>query len=49
MSLTGCALLTDPANWVSWGLTAASQLAAGVIAYVYFSRQARRFRSASRS
>ncbi len=43
LSLTGCALLADPGNGVSWGLTAASQLAAGVIAYVYFSRQARRF------
>jgi len=45
MSLTGCALVTDQVNWFPWTLQAAAQLSAGVVAYVYFSRQAGRFQS----
>ena len=43
LSLTGCALLTEQRDWFPWTLQAAAQLSAGVIAFVYFSRQARRF------
>jgi hypothetical protein len=45
LSLTGCALLTDQQAWPAWTIAAAAQLSAGVIAYVYFSRQARRFQA----
>jgi hypothetical protein len=45
LSLTGCALLTEQRDWFPWTLQAAAQLSAGVIAYVYFSRQARRFQA----
>lgn len=43
LAMTGCALLTDAGTWVPWTLQAASQLGAGIIAYAYVSRQARRF------
>jgi hypothetical protein len=43
LAMTGCALLSGPADWVSWTLQAASQLGAGIVVYVYISRQARRF------
>jgi peptidoglycan/LPS O-acetylase OafA/YrhL len=45
LSLTGCALLTEQRGWFPWTLQAAAQLGAGVVAYVYFSRQARRFQA----
>jgi len=45
LSMTGCALLTSPGDWVPWALQAASQLAAGLLAYAYLSRQARRFQT----
>jgi hypothetical protein len=45
LSLTGCALLTDQRAWIAWTLAASAQLTAGVIAYVYFSRQASRFQA----
>lgn len=45
LSLTGCALLTEQRDWFPWTLQAAAQLGAGVVAYVYFSRQARRFQA----
>jgi len=43
LTMTAAALLTSPADWLPWSLTAAGQLGAGVIAYVYVMRQARRF------
>lgn len=43
LSMTGCALLSESADWMPWLVLAASQLAAGVIAYAYITRQARRF------
>ena len=43
LSLTGCALLTSPGDWVPWTLQAAGQFATGVVVYIYLSRQARRF------
>jgi len=43
--MTGCALLVRPDDWIRWLLQAASQLGAGVIAYVYITRQARRFQT----
>jgi hypothetical protein len=36
---------TSPEDWLPWTLQAASQLAAGLIAYAYLSRQARRFQT----
>ncbi len=45
MAMTGCALLTSPAGWVPWTLQAAGQLATGILAYAYISRQARRFQA----
>ena len=45
LSLTGCALLTEMGDWVPWTLQAAAQVIAGAVAYLYFSRQARRFQS----
>jgi len=43
LTMTAAALLTSPADWLPWSLTAAGQLGAGVIAYVYVMRQSRRF------
>jgi hypothetical protein len=45
LSMTGCALLTEQRDWFPWTLQAAAQLGAGIIAYVYFGRQARRFQA----
>jgi hypothetical protein len=45
LTLTGCALLTEPREWLPWLLQAATQLSTGIIAYVYILRQARRFQS----
>jgi hypothetical protein len=43
LSLTGCALLSESADWLPWSVLAVSQLTAGLIAYAYITRQARRF------
>jgi hypothetical protein len=43
LAMTGCALLSGPGDWFTWTLQAGGQLAAGVVAYVYITRQARRF------
>ena len=43
--MTGCALLSSPGHWRPWALQAAGQLIAGIVAYIYVSREARRFRS----
>jgi hypothetical protein len=45
LSMTGCALLSESGPWAPWTLTAATQLAAGILAYVYFSRQSGRFQA----
>ena len=45
LAMTGCALLSSPGDWLAWGLQAGSQFSAGVIVYVYVSRQARRFQT----
>jgi hypothetical protein len=45
MAMTGCALLTTPADWVPWTLQAAGQLGTGILVYAYISRQARRFQA----
>jgi hypothetical protein len=43
LSLTGCALLSSPGDWLPWTLQAAGQLGTGILVYAYISRQARRF------
>ena len=43
MAMTGCALLSSPGNWMAWTLQAVTQAGTGVIAYMYITRQARRF------
>lgn len=43
LSLTGCALLSPPGDWLPWALQAASQFGTGVVAYVSIRRGARRF------
>jgi hypothetical protein len=43
LAMTGCALLSSSGNWVAWTLQAVTQAGTGVIAYVYITRQARRF------
>jgi hypothetical protein len=45
MVMTGCALLSEPGQWVPWLLQAVTQFGTGVIVYVYITRQARRFRT----
>lgn len=45
LMMTGCALLSEPADWLPWTLQVASQLGAGLVVYVYVSRQARRFQT----
>jgi hypothetical protein len=44
LTMSAAALLTDAAGWGPWSLQAAGQLGAGIVAYVYVMRQARRFR-----
>ncbi|AMY07464.1 hypothetical protein LuPra_00637 [Luteitalea pratensis] len=43
LMMTGCALLGSPGDVGSWALRAVGQLGAGIVVYVYISRQARRF------
>jgi hypothetical protein len=45
LMMTGCALLSSPGDWIPWTLQVASQLGAGIVVYVYVSRQARRFQA----
>jgi hypothetical protein len=45
LAMTGCALLTSPGDWGPWALQAATQLGAGILAYAYVSRGARRFQA----
>ena len=45
LMMPGCALLGSPGDWGSWALQAVGQLGAGIIVYVYISRQARRFQA----
>ena len=43
MAMTGCALLSSTEHWIPWTLQAVTQAGTGVIAYMYITRQARRF------
>ena len=45
LMMLGCALLSTPADGGPWALQAIGQLGAGIITYVYISRQARRFQA----
>ena len=45
MMMTGCALLNTPGHLAPWILQAAGQLGAGIVVYVYISRQAARFQT----
>ena len=45
LMMLGCALLGSPASGGPWALQAIGQLGAGLIVYVYISRQARRFQA----
>ena len=45
LMMLGCALLGNPGDGGSWALQAVGQLGAGIVVYVYISRQARRFQA----
>jgi hypothetical protein len=45
LAMAGCALLTPPGDWVPWTLQFAAQLGAGIVAYAYIARGAKRFQA----